>query len=173
MAKSATKSKTAPMRKAADTTIATARATRTPPQRAAKPTRQAPSLKTQATAQRLSVSHLNEKAFKRDGLRPYAKYRDLGIAKATGGLAQAHVIHLIAPCTDEVRKRHTHAVELQLVYVLKGWVKNEFDGHGEQLMREGTCWLQPPNIKHTVLDYSDDCELLEIIVPAKFDTVEV
>ena len=25
---------------------------------------------------------------------------------------------------------------------------------------------------HTVLDYSDDCEMLEIIVPAKFDTVE-
>jgi hypothetical protein len=130
-------------------------------------------LKTQATAQRFAVSHLNEKAFKRDGLRPYARYRDLGIAKATGGLAQAHVIRLVPPCTDEVRKRHTHAVELQLVYVLKGWVKNEFEGHGEQLMRECTCWLQPPNIKHTVLDYSDDCELLEIIVPAKFDTVEV
>jgi hypothetical protein len=40
-------------------------------------------------------------------------------------------------------------------------------------MRAGTSWLQPPNIKHTVLDYSDDCEMLEIIVPAKFDTVEV
>jgi hypothetical protein len=174
MAKSATKSKTAPMHKAADTTTATARAKRTAPQRgAARPARKASALKTQATAQRFTVSHLNEKAFKRDGLRPYAKYRDLGIAKATGGLAQAHVIRLIAPCTDEVRKRHTHAVELQPVYVLKGWVKNEFEGHGEQLMREGTCWLQPPNIKHTVLDYSDDCELLEIIVPAKFDTVEV
>ena len=89
------------------------------------------------------------------------------------GWRQAHVIRLVPPCTDEVRKRHTHAVELQLVYVLKGWIRNEFEGHGEQLMREGTCWLQPPNIKHTVLDYSDDCEMLEIIVPAKFDTVEV
>jgi hypothetical protein len=174
MAKSATKSKTAPMRNAADTTIAAARAKRTATQRAAaRPARKAPALKTQATAQRFTVSHLNEKAFKRDGLRPYAKYRDLGIARASGGLAQAHVIRLIPPCTDEVRKRHTHAVELQLIYVLKGWVKNEFEGHGEQLMREGTFWLQPPNIKHTVLDYSDDCELLEIIVPAKFDTVEV
>lgn len=174
MATSATKSTTAPTRKAADTTIATARVKRTPPERAAaRSARQAPALKTQATAQRFTVSHLNEKAFKRDGLRPYAKYRDLGIAKATGGLAQAHVIRLIAPCTDEVRKRHTHAVELQLVYVLKGWVRNEFEGNGEQVMREGTCWLQPPNIKHTVLDYSDDCELLEVIVPAKFDTVEV
>ena len=40
-------------------------------------------------------------------------------------------------------------------------------------MRAGTAWLQPPRIEHTVLDYSDDCELLEIILPAEFDTVEL
>jgi hypothetical protein len=40
-------------------------------------------------------------------------------------------------------------------------------------MREGSCWLQPPKIKHAVLDYSDDCELLEIILPADFATVEL
>jgi len=174
MAKSAAKSKAAPKRKATPQAAAGARGKRTTPKRAtATPARKAPTLKTKATAQRFTASHLKERDFKRDGLRPYAKYRDLGIAKATGGLAQAHVIRLIPPCTDEVRKRHTHAVELQLVYVLKGWIRNEFEGHGEQLMREGTCWLQPPNIRHTVLDYSDDCEMLEIIVPAKFDTVEV
>ncbi len=174
MAKSATKSKAAPKRKAAGKTTTAKRAKRSAPKRAAaRPARKARALKTKTTAQRFTASHLNEKDFKRDGLRPYALYRDLGIAKATGGLAQAHVIRLVPPCTDEVRKRHTHAVELQLVYVLKGWIRNEFEGHGEQLMREGTCWLQPPNIKHTVLDYSDDCEMLEIIVPAKFDTVEV
>jgi uncharacterized cupin superfamily protein len=174
MAKSATKSNAAPKRNAATKTTATARAKRAAPKRAAgKPARKAPALKTKATAQRFTASHLNEKNFKHAGLRPYAKYRDLGIAKATGGLAQAHVIRLIPPCTDDVRKRHTHAVELQLIYVLKGWIRNEFAGHGEQLMREGTCWLQPPNIEHTVLDYSDDCEMLEIIVPAKFDTAEV
>jgi uncharacterized RmlC-like cupin family protein len=106
-------------------------------------------------------------------LHPYARYRDLGIAAASGGLCQAHVIRLIGPCTDEVRKRHYHDTELQLIYVLKGWMKNEFEGHGEQLMEAGSCWLQPPNIKHTVLDYSDDCEVLEIIVPADFKTVEL
>ena len=45
---------------------------------------------------------------------------------------------------------------------------------GSQIkMRAGTAWLQPPRIEHTVLDYSDDCELLEIILPAEFDTVEL
>jgi len=133
----------------------------------------APRLKAAAAAQRFSVSHLNDADFKPDGLRPYALYRDLGIAAASGGLCQAHVIRMLSPTTDEVRKRHLHEPELQLIYVLKGWVKNEFDGEGIQMMSAGSCWLQPPGIRHTVLDYSPDVELLEIIVPADFKTVEV
>ncbi len=122
--------------------------------------------------QTFTVSHLRQEDFKPDGLRTYAQYRDLGIAVATGGLCQAHVIRFTPPCTDEVRKRHTHQTDLQLVYVLQGWMKNEFEGHGEQMMSAGSCWLQPTGIKHTVLDYSPDCEVLEIIVPADFTTEE-
>jgi quercetin dioxygenase-like cupin family protein len=59
-----------------------------------------------------------------------------------------------------------------MIYVLKGWMKGEYEGE-VITMSEGSCWLQPPKIKHTVLDYSDDCELLEIILPAEFDTVEL
>lgn len=123
--------------------------------------------------QTFTVSHLNQDDFKADGLRAYAQYRDLGIAAATGGLCQAHVIRFVPPCTNEVRKRHTHAAELQLVYVLQGWMKNEFEGYGEQMMSAGSCWLQPSGIKHTVLDYSADCEVLEIIVPADFKTEDL
>jgi uncharacterized RmlC-like cupin family protein len=134
---------------------------------------EAPRLKAAAPAQRFTVSHLNEADFAADGLRAYALYRDLGIAAASGGLCQAHVIRFLSPCTDEVRKRHMHEPELQLIYVLKGWIKNEFEGEGVQMMSAGSCWLQPPGIKHTVLDYSPDVELLEIIVPADFKTTEV
>ncbi|HEY4172345.1 MAG TPA: cupin domain-containing protein [Rhodopila sp.] len=122
--------------------------------------------------QSFTVSHLNQDDFKTDGLRTYAQYRDLGIAAATGGLCQAHVIRFTPPCTDEVRQRHVHTVDLQLVYVLQGWMKNEFEGLGEQMMSAGSCWLQPSGIRHTVLDYSADCEVLEIIVPADFKTDE-
>jgi uncharacterized RmlC-like cupin family protein len=132
-----------------------------------------PRLKAAAPVQRFAVSHLNDSDFKRDGLRSYALYRDLGIAAASGGLCQAHVIRLLSPCTDEVRKRHQHDTELQLIYVLQGWVKNEFEGEGVQMMSAGSCWLQPPGIGHTVLDYSADAELLEIIVPADFKTIEL
>lgn len=144
--------------------------------RSAAPARRkvaAPRLKAAAPAQRFTVSHLNDADFKADGLRSYALYRDLGIAAASGGLCQAHVIRLLSPCTDEVRKRHAHEPELQLIYVLQGWVKNEFEGEGVQMMSAGSCWLQPPGIKHTVLDYSADAELLEIIVPADFKTLEL
>ncbi|MDD1527222.1 cupin [Bradyrhizobium sp. WBOS7] len=124
--------------------------------------------------QRIAISHHREEDFRADGLRAYAKYRDLGIAEATHGLAQAHVIRLQGPCNPaEVSKLHFHDVEFQMVYVLKGWVKTYMDGQGETLMKEGSAWTQPPKIKHMILDYSDDVELLEVILPAEFKTVEL
>lgn len=123
--------------------------------------------------QRFVVSHHRDEDFA-TGLRAYAQYRDLGIAAATHGLAQAHVIRLIGPCNpDEVSKLHYHAVDFQMVYVLKGWVRAQFDGEGVVEMREGSCWIQPPQIRHMILDYADNSELLEIILPAEFETVEL
>jgi quercetin dioxygenase-like cupin family protein len=124
--------------------------------------------------QRIAVSHHREEDFKSDGLRVYAKYRDLGIKDATHGAAQAHVIRLIGPCNPaEVSKLHYHDIEFQMVYVLKGWVKTYMEGQGELLMKEGGCWTQPPRVKHMILDYSDDVELLEVILPGEFKTVEL
>src|SRR6058998_3322005 len=127
-----------------------------------------------APKQRIAISHHREEDFKADGLRAYAKYRDLGIAAASHGLAQAHVIRLQGPCNpEEVSKLHFHAVDFQMVYVLKGWVKTYMEGEGETLMKQGSAWTQPPKIKHMILDYSDDVELLEVILPAEFKTVEL
>jgi mannose-6-phosphate isomerase-like protein (cupin superfamily) len=124
--------------------------------------------------QRIAISHYRDEDFKADGLRAYAHYRDLGIAEASHGLAQAHVIRLIGPCNPaEVSKLHFHDVEFQMVYVLKGWVKTYMEGQGETLMKEGSAWTQPPRIKHLIMDYSDDVELLEVILPAQFKTVEL
>jgi mannose-6-phosphate isomerase-like protein (cupin superfamily) len=124
--------------------------------------------------QRIAISHYRDEDFKADGLRTYAKYRDLGIGEATQGLAQAHVIRLVGPCNPaEVSKLHFHDVDFQMVYVLKGWVKTYMEGEGETLMKEGSSWTQPPRIKHMILDYSDDVELLEVILPAEFKTVEL
>jgi mannose-6-phosphate isomerase-like protein (cupin superfamily) len=133
-----------------------------------------PSARRVRPKQRIAISHYRDEDFKADGLRTYAKYRDLGIADASQGLARAHVIRLIGPCNPvEVSKLHFHDVEFQMVYVLKGWVKTYMEGQGETLMKAGSAWTQPPRIKHLIMDYSDDVELLEVILPAEFKTVEL
>jgi quercetin dioxygenase-like cupin family protein len=121
--------------------------------------------------QKFTVSHHREEDFDQ-GLRTYSAYRDLGIAPATGGMVQAHVIRMTkAFSADEVAIPHYHDVEFQMVFVLKGWFSSQFDGQGVHTFHAGSCWIQPPKIKHTVMGYSDDCELLEIVLPADFKTV--
>jgi hypothetical protein len=121
--------------------------------------------------QKFAVSHHREEDFKLR-LRAYAKYRDLGVASATDGMAQAHVIRLVPPFRpEEASTPHYHDVDFQMIYVLKGWYKTEFAGEGVHTFEAGSCWIQPPRIKHSVLGYSDDCELLEIVLPANFRTV--
>lgn len=124
--------------------------------------------------QNFHVSHLATSEFKGNGLRDYVVYRDLGAKEATGGLVDAHVNARGKPFDKEaVSKRHFHDVKFQMVYVLKGWSRVWFEGQGEHMMVEASCWIQPAGIKHMVLEYSDDLELLEIIIPAIYDTVEL
>ena len=123
--------------------------------------------------QKFAVSHHREADFA-EGMRAYAKYRDLGIAAATGGMVQAHVIRFVPPFEPkEASTQHYHDVDFQMIYVLKGWYKTEFEGEGVHTFEAGSCWIQPPRIKHAVRGYSDDCELLEIVRPADFGTVEL
>jgi mannose-6-phosphate isomerase-like protein (cupin superfamily) len=120
------------------------------------------------------INHLHEEDFKPDGLRSYARYRDLGVKDATHGMAVAHVIRFQGPCDPEVvSKLHAHSADFQLIYVLKGSITSHFEGRGVHTMTAGDAWLQPKNIKHKVLDYSSDCEVLEIVMPANFKTVEL
>jgi len=81
-------------------------------------------------AQRFTVSHLDECDFKTGGLRDCSAYRDLGIADATGGLAEAHAIRMTAPFRPELSVRHHHDVQFQMVYCLKGWFQTKFAGVG-------------------------------------------
>jgi quercetin dioxygenase-like cupin family protein len=150
------------------------RATKARPRKSKKKTAAKPAARAKTRKpQRFVVSHHREEDFDQ-GLRSYAKYRDLGIAPATGGMVQAHVIRMIPPFRpEEVSKPHYHDVDFQMVYVLKGWMTTEFEGEGTYTFHAGSCWIQPPKIKHTVVGYSDDCELLEIVLPADFETVEL
>jgi len=127
--------------------------------------------KLEPSQQHFVVSHLKEGDFKIGGLRDYSAYRDLGVAEATAELAQAHVIRMIAPYRPELSVRHHHNVQFQMVYCLKGWFETEFEGAGRHRLVAGSSWVQPPGIRHTVVGWSDDCELLEILMPAEHETV--
>jgi len=125
----------------------------------------------QDAPQRFVISHHDEADFRSGGLRDYSVYRDLGVAAATNGLAQAHVIRMVAPFRPELSVRHHHNVSFQMVYCLRGWFQTDFEGVGLQRLEAGSSWIQPPGVRHTVIGWSEDCELLEIIIPAKHETV--
>jgi quercetin dioxygenase-like cupin family protein len=119
---------------------------------------------------KFSISHIDTSEFRDDGLRPFFQYRDLGIRDATNGAVVAHVIRA-KPGMQAHPERHHHDVEFQMVYVLTGWVKFDYEGVGEVTLRAGSCVHQRPGIKHTELAHSDDLEMLEIVMPADFQTV--
>ena len=124
--------------------------------------------------QKFVKSHLRPEDFKPHGLRTYAHYRDLGVKDATHGMALAHVIRFVGQCDPKVvSKRHLHEAEFQMIYVLKGSITTEIEGEGVHTMNAGDSWIQPHSAVHRVLDYSDGCEVLEIVLPAKFKTVEL
>ncbi len=106
------------------------------------------------------------------GLRPYLKYRDLGIKAGTGGRYLAHVIRPNGPAPEKGTGLHWHDLDFQMNYVVSGWVKVLIDGAGEQVFEAGDAWLQPPGIRHDLLGFSDDAEWLEITSPAEFPTYE-
>jgi len=172
---SRTAAKTAALKKSTARKGATRTAAKPTARKKLKAKARAPApVKRSRPKQRIAISHHRDEDFVTNGLRAYAKYRDLGFAEASDGLAQAHVIRLIGPCNPaEVSKLHFHDVEFQMVYVLKGWIKTYLEGQGETLMKEGSAWTQPPRIRHLIMDYSDDVELLEVILPAEFKTVEL
>ena len=120
------------------------------------------------TDQKLSIVHAAGSTFVADGIRKCFEYRDLGISAATSGNFHAHVIRAVDREEDGIGLHRHNEIEFQMVYILKGWMRFWYEGEGEVVAREGTCILQPPKIKHDVLEWSDDLELLEITSPANF-----
>ncbi|MSQ50103.1 MAG: cupin domain-containing protein [Betaproteobacteria bacterium] len=121
-------------------------------------------------ASKFAVNHRQSSQFKRRGLRAYFEYRDLGIDKASGGKVVAHVIRA-RPGKAPHGQWHRHDCELQFVYVLKGTAVFEYEGIGKVRMKPGSCFFQPPGIRHREISHSKDLELLEIVAPANFKTV--
>jgi mannose-6-phosphate isomerase-like protein (cupin superfamily) len=122
-----------------------------------------------AYPKKFSVSHLEGAKFARRGLRSYFEYRDLGIRRATRGSVVAHVIRA-RPGKAPHGEWHAHDCRVQFVYVLKGWVLFEYEGVGRVMMKAGSCFYQPPNIRHREIRHSKNLEMIEVVSPARFRT---
>jgi len=122
--------------------------------------------------QTFTIPQADTGKFAAEGLRNFFEYRELGIGAATAGKFGAHVIRAV-PGQESPAAWHAHTLDFQMVYVTKGWVVFEYEGQGEQVLRAGSCVLQPPGIRHREVRHSDDLELIEITSPAAFGTQDV
>ena len=118
------------------------------------------------------ATSLADEAHWEPGLRSFFEYRDLGVKAATNGAFRAHVIRYKTGTGDTLRATgaHVHDLEFQMIYVLRGWIKFIYEGHGEHTFRAGDCCLQPAGIVHDEIECSDDVEVLEVTAPGSFET---
>ena len=117
---------------------------------------------------RTTVSHAAGASFD-TGLRAFFGYRDLGLKDVTGGAYAANVIRAV-PGEHSNAQWHTHDLEFQFVFVLKGWVRFRYEDIGEVLLQAGDSVYQPPLVRHVEIAHSDDMELVEITSPGEFVT---
>jgi mannose-6-phosphate isomerase-like protein (cupin superfamily) len=93
------------------------------------------------------------------------QYRDLLPDRQGGRYIASHIrIPDGGPVPDYV---HFHAIEFQIIYCYHGWVRVVYEDQGEPfVMRAGDCVLQPPRIRHRVLEASPGLEVIEVGMPA-------
>ncbi len=93
------------------------------------------------------------------------QYRDLIPSRLGGSIIASHIrIPDGGPVPDMV---HFHKVGFQLIFCYKGWVDVLYEDQGGALrLTAGDCFIQPPEIRHRVLEASDAIEVIEIGVPA-------
>lgn len=97
------------------------------------------------------------------------QYRDL-IPSRLGGRFIAS--HIRIPEGGEVPDYvHFHRIRFQMIYCRAGWAKLVYEDQGEPfIFNEGDCVLQPPEIRHRVLEASAGLEVIEIGCPALHET---
>jgi quercetin dioxygenase-like cupin family protein len=96
-------------------------------------------------------------------------YRDL-IPGRLGGTVIASLIAVPegGPVNDWV---HHHELGWQMIFCRAGWVRVAYEDQGSPItMRPGELVLQPPGIRHRVLESSPGLEVIELASPAEHPT---
>lgn len=97
-------------------------------------------------------------------------YRDLIPGRQGGRFVASHIaIPQGGPVADWV---HFHKIRFQMIFCRKGWVRLVYEDQGEPfVLNAGDCVLQPPLIRHRVLESSPGLEVVEIGCPALHETL--
>ena len=97
------------------------------------------------------------------------RYRDLIPSRLGGRYIASHIlIPEGGPVADWV---HFHRIAVQLICVRRGWVRVVYEGQGDPfVMASGDMVLQPPGIRHRVLESGPGLEVVEITCPAVHET---
>jgi mannose-6-phosphate isomerase-like protein (cupin superfamily) len=97
-------------------------------------------------------------------------YRDLIPSRLGGRFIASHIaIPDGGPVADWV---HFHKVRFQVIFCRRGWARLVYEDQGVAFaMQAGDCVLQPPRIRHRVLESSPGFEVVEIGCPALHETL--
>lgn len=123
---------------------------------------------TRRSTMKLAVSRANAPRLVK-GRRAFFTYEDLGVAEGTNGRMRAQ----ITAATQGFSKPtgwHYHVCDMQLVYMLEGWIDLEFEGEGIVRLEAGDSVMIPGGLPHQELRTSDSFRLLEVSCPAEMGT---
>jgi quercetin dioxygenase-like cupin family protein len=97
-------------------------------------------------------------------------YRDLIPDRQGGRFIASHIaIPDGGPVADWV---HFHKVRFQMIFCRRGWVRLVYEDQGPPfILAAGDLVLQPPRIRHRVLESSPGLEVVEIGCPALHETL--
>jgi quercetin dioxygenase-like cupin family protein len=97
------------------------------------------------------------------------QYRDLLPGRLGGRFIASHIrIPEGGAVPDYV---HYHKVRFQMIYCKAGWVRVVYEDQGPPfVLQAGDCVLQPPEIRHRVLEASLGLEVIELGCPAIHET---
>lgn len=105
-----------------------------------------------------------------EGRRAFFRYRDLGVTEATNGRMRAQVTSA-EQGVSRPTGWHYHVCDMQLVYMLEGWVELEFEGGKTVRLQAGYSVMIPGGLRHQEVATSESMELLEVSIPAEMGTV--
>jgi mannose-6-phosphate isomerase-like protein (cupin superfamily) len=97
------------------------------------------------------------------------QYRDLVPSRLGGRFIASHIrIPQGGPVPDYV---HFHKIRFQMIFCKAGWTRLVYEDQGDEfILAAGDCVLQPPEIRHRVLEASAGLEVIEIGCPAVHET---